>query len=51
MTAEGWVEGAKLVFQAKRRTGDYHGQMNFENFRRWFIECLLSHIPKASLIV
>lgn len=37
MTAEGWVEGAKLVFQAKRRTGDYHGQMNFENFRRWFI--------------
>lgn len=51
MTAEGWVEGAKLVFQAKRRTGDYHGQMNFENFRRWFIDCLLPHIPKASLIV
>jgi hypothetical protein len=22
MTAGGWVEGAKLVFQAKRRTGD-----------------------------
>ena len=41
MTAEGWVEGAKLVFQAKRRTGDYHGQMNFENFRRWFINWVL----------
>jgi hypothetical protein len=51
MTAGGWIEGAKLVFQAKRRTGDYHGQMNFENFRRWFIDCLLPHIPKASLIV
>jgi DDE superfamily endonuclease len=25
--------------------------MNFENFRRWFIDCLLPHIPKASLIV
>jgi transposase len=51
ITTEGWVEGAKLVFQAKRQTGDYHGQMNFDNFRRWFIDCLLPHIPDASLIV
>jgi transposase len=51
ITVEGWVEGAKLVFQAKRRTGDYHGQMNFENFRRWFLDCLLPHIPASSLIV
>jgi hypothetical protein len=51
ITSEGWVEGAKLVFQAKRRTGDYHGQMNFENFRRWFIDGLLSHLPASSLIV
>jgi transposase len=51
MTAEGWVEGAQLVFQAKRRTGDYHGQMDFENFRRWFRDGLLPHIPAASLIV
>jgi len=39
------------VFQAKKRTGDYHGQMNFENFRRWFMDCLLPHIPKSSLII
>lgn len=51
MTRHGWGDGAKLVFQAKRRTGDYHGQMNFENFRRWFVEQLLPHIPAASLIV
>ena len=51
MTTAGWVEGAQLVFQAKRRTGDYHGQMDFENFRRWFLDCLLPHIPAASLIV
>jgi transposase len=50
ITVEGWVEGAKLVFQAKRRTGDYHGQMNFENFRRWFLDCLLPPIPASSLI-
>lgn len=51
VTAEGWVEGAKLVFQAKKRTGDYHGQMNFENFRKWFVESLLPRIPARSLIV
>ena len=51
ITAEGWVEGAKLVFQAKKRTGDYHGQMNFENFCKWFVESLLPRIPANSLIV
>jgi len=51
MTAGGWVEGAKLVFQAKKRTGDYHGQMNFQNFRKWFVESLLPRIPDRSLIV
>lgn len=51
MAVSGWVEGAKLVFQAKRRTGDYHGQMNFENFRKWFVECLLPRLPKHSLMV
>jgi transposase len=51
ITAEGWVDRAKLVFLAKKRTGDYHGQMNFENFRKWFVECLLPQIPAGSLIV
>ena len=51
ITAAGWVAGAKLVFQAKKRTGDYHGQMNFENFSKWFVESLLPGIPESSLIV
>jgi transposase len=51
ITAEGWVDGAKLVFQAKKRTGDYHGQMNFENFQKWFVGSLLPRIPACSLIV
>lgn len=51
ITALGWVGGAKLVFQAKRRTGDYHGQMNGENFTKWFTEQLLPHIPCGSLII
>ena len=51
MTTAGWVAGAQLVFQAKRHTGDYHGQMDCENFRRWFRDGLLPHLPAASLIV
>jgi transposase len=51
LTTAGWVQGAQLVFQAKRRTGDYHGQMDFANFRRWFCTSLLPYIPAASLIV
>lgn len=51
ITAAGWVPGARLVFPAKRRTGDYHGQMNFDNFQKWFRESLLPNIPARSLIV
>ena len=51
ITTDGWVEGAQLVFQAKQRTGDYHGQRNFENFQKWFAESLLPHIPAASLMM
>lgn len=51
ITRQGWVHGAERVFQAKQRTGDYHGQMNSENFTKWFTEQLLPHIPPSSLIV
>jgi len=51
ITVAGWVAGAKLVFEAKKRTGDYHGQMNFDNFCKWFVESLLPRIPENSLIV
>lgn len=51
ITLDGWVDNAKLVFEAKRKTGDYHGQMDWGNFSRWFIEQLLPNIPKKSFIV
>jgi transposase len=51
MTPAGWVAGAPWVFQAQRRTGDDHGQMDFEKCRRWFLDGLLPHIPAASLLV
>lgn len=51
ITAQGWVKGAELVFEAKKRSGDYHGQMNWENFSTWFSNQLLPNIPSQSLII
>ena len=51
ITLDGWVSNAKLVFEANKKTGDYHGQMNWGNFSRWFIEQLLPGIPENSIII
>jgi transposase len=51
ISLNGWVDGAKLIFQAKRKTGDYHGQMNAELFQKWFSEKLIPNIPDDSLII
>ena len=34
-----------------RKTGDYHGQMNWDIFKKWFLEKLLPNIPESSLII
>lgn len=51
ISAAGWIEGAKRVFQAKKRTGDYHGQMNASVFQQWFAEQLLPNLPPDCLII
>lgn len=49
--ATGWVKGAELVFMANRKTGDYHGQMNWNNFSRWFETQLMPNMPEKSMII
>ena len=51
ITKDGWVPEAKVVFKSPRKTGDYHGQMNGDVFQQWFLERLLPHIPRHSLII
>ncbi len=51
VTKDGWVNNAQLVFEAKKRTGDYHGQMNWTNFSKWFQSQLLPNIPPKSMII
>jgi transposase len=51
MTKDGWVDGAERVFEAKKRTGDYHGQMNWDNFSKWFLLQLVKNIPPEALVI
>lgn len=51
ITNFGWVPDAKLIFKSTRKTGDYHGQMNWNLFKKWFTEMLLPNIQDNSLIV
>jgi len=51
ITENGWVDGAQLVFEAKKRTGDYHGQMNWDNFSKWFRTQLMPNITPNSIII
>ena len=51
ITKSGWISGSKLVFKSTRKTGDYHGQMNWDLFKKWFTERLLPNIAKKSLII
>jgi len=51
VSKDGWVDGARLVFQAQRRTGDYHGSMDEENFTKWITSQLIPNIPEGSVII
>ncbi len=51
ITKDGWVPNTKLVFKAAKKTGDYHTNMNWDNFSKWFQEKLLKNIPENSLII
>ena len=48
---KGWVNGAELVFQSKKSTGDYHDEMTGEHFEEWFHNTLLPKLPPSSIIV
>lgn len=48
---EGFLPGAALVFKAGCSSGDYHGQMNTENFMKWLTESVLPKLPNNSVVV
>lgn len=49
--SNGFIQGAELVFTSKTKNSDYHGEMNEENFLRWFEHQLLINLEQPSAIV
>ena len=48
---QGWIDGADLIFQSKKSTGDYHDEMTWKHFEERFHYTLLSKLPPNSIIV
>ena len=50
-TKAGFIQGAKLTFKAESETGDYHKEMNADNFFKWVRERLIPNLPAKSVVI
>lgn len=46
-----FVPNALLLFKAGTKTGDYHDNMNFENYEKWINCKLIPNLPDNSVVV
>ena len=47
----GFVPNALLMFKSQQKTGDYHDDMNFENYEKWLREHLIPNLPARTVLV
>lgn len=47
----GFVPNALLTFKAGSKSGDYHDNMNYENYEKWLKNQLIPNIPPNSVVV
>ncbi|XP_046966920.1 uncharacterized protein LOC124534920 [Vanessa cardui] len=50
-SSDGFVPNASLVYKAASTSGDYHSNMNHDNYTKWLNEKLLPNLPEKSVIV
>ncbi|CAG4965576.1 unnamed protein product [Parnassius apollo] len=48
---EGFVPNASLVYKANYTSGDYHDNMNLDNYKKWLTTQLLPNLPVKAVIV
>lgn len=48
---EGFVPNASLVYKANSTSGDYHDNMNLDNYKKWLTTQLLPNLPEKAVIV
>ncbi|CAK1584696.1 unnamed protein product [Parnassius mnemosyne] len=47
----GFVPNALLTFKSGMKSGDYHDDMNFQNYEKWIRTQLIPNLPPNSIIV
>jgi transposase len=47
----GFIPNCLLIFKSGTKTGDYHSEMNAQNYGKWLEEKLIPNIPANSVIV
>lgn len=47
----GFVPGSYLRWTSTSKSGDYHDDMNFNNYKKWLQEQLLCNLPQNSVVV
>ena len=47
----GFLKGTELVWKAKSSTGDYHDEINGDNFFKWVKGKLIPHLPPKSVLI
>jgi hypothetical protein len=47
----GFNENALLMWKTSGSTGDYHSQMNLENYEKWLQKELIPNVPPHSVFV
>ncbi|CAK1583831.1 unnamed protein product [Parnassius mnemosyne] len=48
---EGFVPNSLLTYRAEIKSGDYHDNMNTENYLKWLKEKLIPNLPNDAVIV
>ncbi|XP_046416169.1 uncharacterized protein LOC124177619 [Neodiprion fabricii] len=47
----GFVPNALLLFKAGTKSGDYHDNMNYENYEKWLRSQLMPNLPPNSVVI
>jgi hypothetical protein len=47
----GFIPNALVIFKSNQKTGDYHNEMNGENYIRWLKEKLIPDLELNSVLV
>ena len=48
---DGFFKGARMIYDGKSTSGDYHGEINSEKFIGWLRGQLIPNLPQKSVVV